>query len=645
MHSSNAVALSFPVLRTNDYGRFVIKRHMRNHNALVKTALVHVDDRLGDYANKNRAIMKHAERFKESVHIMEKRQRDDKVLSELIHHARPSCDTSVSEHVNRYRLLREARPTWQPGWLQRTELQLSKSTHERVIRNAHSQIDMQAPEAAIHFRKVLNDSRYTRGGVMRRSEPMPRRRRQGRATSSMSEPETTHAGPMDSATVPRTRKKSGRTAGYKQLRPHQVDSLHLAPDNLPDIVKDDKGQPRRRGRRGSVSHHDHCAPPAELRAQHLLKSGQAKADSLSIRKRRKSICEREMVVVKTKPSKSLDPSESVSPPRRRGAGIAETLPHVDPSDVQMQARAADEPLDFTHKEWTRVRDWCWKTGEEYHGIPGDCRGELLSVAHGMNEAQQHFEGTAEEVCKYGSEKLLPAALQFLHKQPVRVPAPMAAQIAALKDKGFKPALIMHLQKLRQYGSALNRPELPRLKDTDMRPIVNHLFAISNAVRRAGQQLNTSTEDTELSDWNDAEEEQDDFDVQVKQLDDTVLKAQNNKRVDEEVAKLDASVVAEKPGAHEEEPVGSEPVAQDFDPETPRAPGPVESAAEPEPEPEPEPPAESEPAAEPEPEPVAAAEEAEEEEEYGDDEFFEEGDGSVAALTAATGEDSAAAAEQ
>ena len=131
------------------------------------------------------------------------------VLSELIHHARPSCDTSVSEHVNRYRLLREARPTWQPGWLERTELQLSKSTHERVIRNAHSQIDNQAPGAAIHFRKVLNDSRYTRGGVMRRSEPMPRRRRRGRATSSMSEPEMTHAGPMDSATVPRTRKMSG----------------------------------------------------------------------------------------------------------------------------------------------------------------------------------------------------------------------------------------------------------------------------------------------------------------------------------------------------------------------------------------------------------------------------------------------------
>merc|ERR1712166_1652204 len=353
---------------------------------------------------------------------------------------------------------------------------------------------------------------------------------------------------------------------------------------------DHKGQARRRGRRGSVSHHDHCAPPAELRAQHLMRSGKAKADSLSIRKRRKSICEREFIMVETKTSKSAEP------PRRRRANIAETMPHVDPSTVQMQASAADEPLDFTHKEWTRVRDWCWKTGEEHHGIPGDCRGELLSVAHGMNEAQQHFEGTAEEVCKYGSEKLLPAALQFLHKQPVRVPAPMAAQIAALKDKGFKPALIMHLQKLRQYGSALNRPELPRLKDTDMRPIVNHLFAISNAVRRAGQQLNTSTEDTELSDWNDAEEEQDDFDVQVKQLDDTVLKAQNNKRVDEEVA-------------------------------------------------EPEPPAESEPAAEPEPEPVAAAEEAEEEEEYGDDEFFEEGDGSVAALTAATGEDSAAAAEQ
>jgi len=587
---------------------------MRNHNALVKTALVHVDDRLGEHANKNRAIMKSAERFKESVHIMEKRQRDDKVLSELIHHARPSCETSVSEHVNRYRMLREARPTWQPGWLERTELQLHKSTHERVIRNAHSQIDNQAPGAAIHFRKVLNDSRYTRGGVMRRSEPMPRRRRRGRATSSLSEPEMTNAGPMGSATIPRSRKKSGRTAGYKQLRPHQVDLLHLAPDSLPDIVKDDKGQPRRRGRRGSVSHHDHCAPPAELRAQHLLRSGQAKADSLSIRKRRKSICEREMVVVKTKPSKSRDPAESASPARRRGAGIAETQPNVEPSTVQMQA--ADEPLDFTHKEWIRVRDWCWKTGEEYHGIPGDCRGELLSVAHAMNGAQQNFEGTAEKICKYGSDKLLPAALQFLHKQPVRVPTPVAAQIAALKDKGFKPALIMHLQKLRQYGSTLNRPELPRLKDADKRPIVNHLFAIANALRRAGQQLNPSTEDTELSDWNDVDEEQDDVDVQVEQLDNTVLKSQNNKRVDEEVAELDASLIAQKSAAHAEESVASEPVAQAFDPETPRAPGPIEPVAA-------------------EPESVAE----EEEEEYGDDEF-EEGETSVAALPAATREDSA-----
>jgi len=129
MHSSSSVALSFPVVRTNDYGRFVIKRHMRNHNALVKTALVHVDDRLGDHTNKNRMLMRNSERFKESVHIMEKRQRDDRVLSELIHEARPSCDTAVSEHVNRYRLLREARPSWQPGWLERTELQLHKSTH------------------------------------------------------------------------------------------------------------------------------------------------------------------------------------------------------------------------------------------------------------------------------------------------------------------------------------------------------------------------------------------------------------------------------------------------------------------------------------------------------------------------------------
>ena len=79
MHSSSSVALSFPVVRTNDYGRFVIKRHMRNHNALVKTALVHVDDRLGDHTNKNRMLMRNSERFKESVHIMEKRQRDDRV--------------------------------------------------------------------------------------------------------------------------------------------------------------------------------------------------------------------------------------------------------------------------------------------------------------------------------------------------------------------------------------------------------------------------------------------------------------------------------------------------------------------------------------------------------------------------------------
>merc|ERR1711865_499160 len=89
------------------------------------------------------------------------------------------------------------------------------------------------------------------------------------------------------------------------------------------------------------------------------------------------------------------------------------------------------------------------------------------------------------------------------------------------------------------------------------------------------QLNPSTEDTELSEWaEESEEEQDDIAEQVKQLDNTVLESQNSQRVDEEVAKLDASVI---PGLliAAEEPVASKPVAQAFDPETPRAPGPVE----------------------------------------------------------------------
>jgi len=643
MHSSNSVPLSFPVLRTNDYGRFVIKRHMRNHNALVKTALVHVDDRLGEHANKNRELMRAAERFKDSVHIMEKRQRDDRVLSELIHHARPSCDTSVSEHVLRYRTLREARPTWQPGWLERTEMQLSKSTHERGIRHAQSQIDTSAPGAAMHFRKVLNDSRYTKGGVMRRVKKC---RRRGGAKSAMSAPMFDDGNsPRSASTVPRVKKKSGRGhADYKQLKPHKVDSVHLAPDNLPDIVKDSNGNARRRGRRGSVSQYDHCAPPAELRAQHLMKSGQAKPDSLSIRKRRKSVCAREVVVIDNKPQKT----KSTSPARRGSETLIPLLPNIDPSTVRMEA----EGLEFTHKEWTKVRDWLWQTGEEYFGIPGDCRGELLSVAHAMNGAQQQFEGTAQEICRKGSEQLLPPALQFLHKQPVRVDHPVSAQIAALNQKGFEPALIMHLQKLRQYGSSLSRPELPQLKDSDVLPIVNHLFATASAVRRAGLHLNPSEDDSEF--------EEEGVDAQIEHLDESVKKEQ---QMDEQVAQLDAtlavpvsSAVDEEPEddqyesfeeetvesqaaasdsqadeTFEREPVESQPVLQPFEPTTPRAPGAeeVEPAAE---EAAAEPAAEAaveEAAAEPAAQDEVAAEpvaEDDEEEEYEDE--FEEGEESM-----------------
>jgi len=645
MHSSNSVTLSFPVLRTNDYGRFVIKRHMRNHNALVKTALVHVDDRLGDHANKNRELMRAAERFKDSVHIMEKRQRDDRVLSELIHHARPSCDTSVSEHVMRYRTLREARPTWQPGWLERTEQQLSKSTHERGIRHAQATIDTSAPGAAMHFRKVLNDSRYTKGGVMRRVKKI---RRRGGAKSAMSAPMFDDGDtPRSASTVPRVKKKSGRGhADYKQLKPHKVDSLHLAPDNLPDIVKDSNGKAKRRGRRGSVSQYDHCAPPAELRAQHLMKSGQAKADSLSIRKRRNSVCAREVVVIDNKPQKN----KSTSPARRGSESLIPLLPNVDPSTVRMEAAG----LEFTHKEWTKVRDWLWRTGEEYFGIPGDCRGELLSVAHAMNGAQQQFEGTAQEICRNGSEQLLPPALQFLHKQPVRVDHPVAAQIAALNQKGFEPALIMHLQKLRQYGSSLSRPELPQLKDSDVHPIVNHLFATASAVRRAGLHLNPSGDDSEF------EEE---VDARVEDLDESVKREQ---QVDEQVAQLDAtlavpvsSAVDEEPVVEEEpeedqydesfeeetvepqaaapdnqadetfekEPVESQPVLQPFEPTTPRAPGAEEVAPAAEPAAEQEAAAVEEVAAEAAAEEVAAEPATEDEDEEYEDEF-EEGEESM-----------------
>jgi len=167
----------FPVSQTNSYGRTMINKQMKTHDHLIMKAPALVNDKVAGIYMKQMDILHKAERFRPSYNIMKQRHDDDIVMANLIRDAQCTCDRDLDAHILRFRELRQKYPNHIPGWLERYEVGKTMEIHETVVKKAKKWIDDEPPRRALHYRQVLRQTQYTRGGFPRVNAPIPKKRR------------------------------------------------------------------------------------------------------------------------------------------------------------------------------------------------------------------------------------------------------------------------------------------------------------------------------------------------------------------------------------------------------------------------------------------------------------------------------------
>lgn len=414
--------------QTNSYGRIMIRKQMKLHNNLVQTAAIQVDDQIDERVEKQMMVFHAAQRYKESYNVMQKRQEDDLVLSKLIDTAQSACDTKLSAHTIRFKQFRATKPTWEPSWLQRTEEAMSMRTHEKSIMQARAKIDAGLPKRAIHFKKVLNKSRYTRGGF-----PRVRKKRFGRYAT---------------VPAPTTMPPEGQwESGAEPAPPETEIEIEAAPpetevsEKVAETVKSKPTKPK----------------PTQARQQ---------------------------------PKKK--PAEKRKNPRRviedRDCRTLAAPAPMEKSSVRMHTLDLP-PTEFNEEDWVQLRDWLWNFGRVFVTREGNnFPAQLLHAAESMNKIQDVYNSNVEALSREASRGFLKAALLFLLQQAAKPEENTEQQIKLVKESGCPPALLMHLKKLQQFSKCLDRPELPPLKASDKPAIAHHVFGVAAVLQDRAREL-------------------------------------------------------------------------------------------------------------------------------------------------------------
>lgn len=158
---------SFPIVRTNNYGRMMISAQMNTHDRLIRNAEARTDHRISPGLLAQMEYNRKMEKWKPGYNELQKKTTDDNLLAELIATATHRCDERLDKHVIRFKKNRAKNPRYKPGWLEAYCNGKTMAVHEELLASAKPRIDAAAPEKAMQFRNFLRSCEYTRGGFPR----------------------------------------------------------------------------------------------------------------------------------------------------------------------------------------------------------------------------------------------------------------------------------------------------------------------------------------------------------------------------------------------------------------------------------------------------------------------------------------------
>lgn len=165
--TNRAAVVSFPIVRTNSYGRMMISAQMNTHERLIRNAHARTDNRISKVALDQMDYNRKMEKWKPGYNELQKKATDDEILARLIRDAKHRCDERLDAHVRRFQKNRAKNPKFKPGWLEAYCNAKTMAVHEELLAKAKPRIDAKTPAKAWQFRNFLRGCKFTRGGFER----------------------------------------------------------------------------------------------------------------------------------------------------------------------------------------------------------------------------------------------------------------------------------------------------------------------------------------------------------------------------------------------------------------------------------------------------------------------------------------------
>jgi len=158
---------SFPIVRTNSYGRMMISAQMNTHDRLIRNAEARTDNQVSSLAISQMEYNRKMEKWRPGYNEVQAKAAQDEILARLISGAKHRCDERLDKHVLRFKKNRAKNPRYKPGWLEAYCNGKSMAVHNELLARCKPRIDANPPEKAMQFRRFLRTCEHTRGGFPR----------------------------------------------------------------------------------------------------------------------------------------------------------------------------------------------------------------------------------------------------------------------------------------------------------------------------------------------------------------------------------------------------------------------------------------------------------------------------------------------
>jgi len=145
----------------------MIDEQMRVHDELLESAPILVENKIDPVYMRQMEILHNQERWRPGYNEQKRRIDDDILLSNLIRDAAPQLDCRLDAHILRFREHRAKNPRHKLSWLQAFTLKKENSIKDKLIKDSKKWVDDEPPKVALHYRKILRRTPFTKGGFPR----------------------------------------------------------------------------------------------------------------------------------------------------------------------------------------------------------------------------------------------------------------------------------------------------------------------------------------------------------------------------------------------------------------------------------------------------------------------------------------------